>query len=158
MLIDKVGHVFLFLISKICFPGSLFLFKEQFDTFDTFKIMYQNDTLCVFFIRKKNDITLGDQVSSQKERQLCLYFSSPRRDCQRLGSQPNGVIWLLKLYFFSMPICFGMMQTLCINAVSVDLRVSRISAIQWPDYHLQGRQLRRHLSALQSIIWPLDGD
>ena len=81
MLIDKVGHVFLFLIYKICLPGGLFLFKEHFDTFNTFKIMYQNDALCVFFIRKKNDITLGDQVSSQKERQLCLYFSSPRRDC-----------------------------------------------------------------------------
>ena len=100
MLIDKVGHIFLFLISKLCLPGSLFLFKEQFDTFNTFKIMYQNDTLCVFFIRKKNDITLGDQVSSQKERQLCLYFSSPRRECQRLGRQPNGVIWLLKSYSF----------------------------------------------------------
>ena len=44
-----VMYVFLFLISKICLPGSLFLFKEQFDTFNTFKIMYQNDTLCVFF-------------------------------------------------------------------------------------------------------------
>ena len=72
---------FYFWISKICLLGSLFHFKEHFDTINTFKIMYQNDALCVVFIRKKNDITLGDQVSSQKERQLCLYFSSPRRDC-----------------------------------------------------------------------------
>ena len=38
-------------------------------------IWYQIDTLCVFFIRKKKtDITLGDQVSSQKRDSIVPMF------------------------------------------------------------------------------------